>query len=451
MSSIQHHNSTANCSGINRRDFIRIGSAGMLSLGLADFSKLSAQEQKKEPKAKSVIQLWMAGGPPHLDTWDPKPGAGEEYCGPYKKPIETNIKGIRICEKLPLMAKQADKYSILRGMTHGNNSHETASYIVHSGTMPSAGLVYPSLGAVVALKKGQGGDYKGSLPPFISVTTAETRFSEAGFLGPRYQSFATGGDPNAKQFVVQGLVASGGMTNERLEKRRALLKAMDTLGEKMTTDKELQTMGSFQERAYELMLGDAKEAFDMSKEKDELRERYGRNRFGQSCLLARRLVERGVPFITIRNGGWDTHKQNFTQMDRLLPQQDAGFATMLEDLSQRGLLESTIVVWYGEFGRKPKIDSGSPWNGGRAHFGAAFSAVVAGGGFKGGAVVGETDTRGETVKDRPVYPWDLSASIYKLLGIDPNGRLPHPRGCVAYVSPIAGGEVQSGGLLTEIM
>jgi hypothetical protein len=219
----------------------------------------------------------------------------------------------------------------------------------------------------------------------------------------------------------------------------------------MDQDREFQTMGAFQDQAYGLILGDAKKAFDISQEKDELRDRYGRHRFGQSCLLARRLVENGVPFVMVNFGGWDTHKQHFERMEKLLPQLDSGFSALLDDLSQRGLLDSTIVVWYGEFSGTPKIAKEPPWNGGRHHFADVFSGVVAGGGFQGGKVVGASDARGEKVKERPVYPWDLTASIYQLLGIDPAGRLPHPHGCVAYVSPIASGEVQSGGLLTEIM
>lgn len=448
---MKHKMPTQRIERLSRRDFIRAGSMGMLSVTFGSLPALQAQPQKKEPKARSVIQIWLAGGPPHTDTFDPKPGAGEEYCGPYKNPIETNVKGIRICEKLPLLAKQADKYTIIRSMTHGNRSHETAAYIVQTGTMPSADLVHPSIGAVVALKKGTPPEYKGSLPPYIAVTNPLGRFSEAGFLGARYKAFATRGDPNAKRFVVEGIVASGGMTNQRLEKRRSLLKSLDTLAARMEKDDEFKTMGTLQDQAYGLILGDAKKAFDMSQEKEELRKRYGRNRFGQSCLLARRLVENGVPFITINFGGWDTHKENFKRMDKILPQLDGGFATLLEDLSQRGLLESTIVVCYGEFGRTPKIANESPWNGGRHHFGDTFSCVIAGGGFKGGQVVGETDDKGEKVTKRPVYPWDLSASMYELLGIDPAGSLPHPHGCVAYVSPINSGEVPTGGLLKEIM
>jgi len=431
-----------------RRDFLRVGALGMTGLTLAQWLQMKAQGEVSEGKARSVIQLWMGGGPPHLDTFDPKPGAGEDYCGPYKKPIETNVSGVRICEKLPLLAKQADKFTIIRSMTHSNKAHETSTYIMQTGTMPSD-LVYPSIGAVVAYKRIEAG-YQGSLPPYISITNPLGRFSESGFLGTAYKTFATGGDPNSKSFRVQGIVPPGGVTDQRLQERKTLLEAVDTLARQID-DPQFQQVDSFQQRAYGLILGEARKAFDLSEEDEKLRERYGRNRYGQSCLLARRLVEHGVPFITVNWGGWDTHRDNFGRMEQLLPTLDAAFATLLEDLAQRGLLETTIVTWFGEFGRTPKIYWEPPWNGGRHHFGACFSAVVAGGGFRGGAVVGESDAKGEKVRDRPVYPWDLTGSIYKLLGIDPNGRLPHPHGCVAYVTPGSSGQVESGGLLTEIM
>ncbi len=444
------HNRRANSgSGLSRRDFIRVGAVGTLGLTLADWLKLKAQGAVKEAKAKSVIQLWMGGGPPHLVTFDPKPQAGEDYCGPYRKPIETNVPGIRIGEKLPLLAKQADKYALIRSMTHGINSHETATYVMQTGTPPSD-LVYPSIGAVTAYKRSQAG-YQGSLPPYVSITRPLGRFSESGFLGTAYKTFATAGDPNAKQFNVQGLSPARGVTQQRSQARQSLLQAVDSLAKEMEDEEKFQAMTSFQERAYGLILGDAKKAFDMSEEKEDLRKRYGRNRNGQACLLARRLVEHGIPFVTVNWGGWDTHRDNFGRMETLLPALDAAFSSLLEDLAERGLLESTIVVWYGEFGRTPKIAKDPPWNNGRHHFGPCFSAVVAGGGFTGGAVVGASDTKGEKVRERPVYPWDLAASIYTLLGIDPAGTLPHPHGCVAYVTPVASGAVESGGILAEIM
>ena len=439
--------------GIPRRDFLRLGAIGAMGLVLGDRLRLPALADGggASGKAKSVIQLWMGGGPPHTDTFDPKPGAGADYTGPYKKAIATNVPGISLCQTMPLMAKQADKYSIIRSLTHPSRGHETASYIMLTGTLPSGELVYPSTGAVVALKKGYEGDYQGALPPYIALTRAPGRFNLAGFLDARCRPFVTGGNPNARNFIVGGLVPGPGMTTERLEDRRSLLKAADTFGQRMAGDTTIGEMTSYQDKAYSLILGEAKQVFDLSREDDTLRDRYGRTTFGQSCLAARRLVEKGVPFVTVNSGGWDTHKQHFEKMEKMLPVLDKAFAALLQDLDQRGLLETTIVVWAGEFGRTPKIAKDPPWNGGRHHFSAAFSVVVAGGGFKGGQVVGVTDRLGEKVVKRPVYPWDLSASIYKLLGIDPKGRLPHPRGCVAYVTPPVGGEVASGGLLTEIM
>ncbi len=429
----------------NRRGFLRVGAAGALGLTLSDYFRLKAQSPS--PKAKSVIQLWMAGGPTQTDTWDPKPNAGEDFTGPLRKAIPTNVAGIQIGELLPLMAKQADKYTIIRGMTHGNNAHEVAAYIMQTGSMPTSELVYPAIGAIVALKKGA----NSVLPPYTTLTNPLGRFSEAGFLGNGAKTFAPGGDPNNANFRVQGLVPPRGMTEQRINERRSLLKSVDALAASIDRHEVYKEMDEFQQKAYGLILGDARKAFDLSQEKDAVRDRYGRNQFGQSCLLARRLVEAGVPFITINDGGWDTHKDNFDIMKKKLPIQDQGFSALLEDLAQRGLLPSTVVTWYGEFGRTPRVVNEAPWFGGRHHWAAAFSSVIAGGGFQGGQVLGSTDARGENVRDRPVYPWDLSASIYKLLGIDPAGRLPHPQGCVAYVSPLGGGNLQTGGLLTEIM
>ncbi len=262
----------------------------------------------------------------------------------------------------------------------------------------------------------------------------EGRFSEEGFLGPRYKPFATGGDPAQKRFVVSGVVAEG-ISDARQKSRRELLGSLDSLGKAMPGNPQFEQLDRCEEKAYNLILGDGGKVFDMSNEKDELRDKYGRNKFGQSCLMARRLVEIGVPYITVNYGGWDTHKQHFETMRRKLPELDKGMATLLQDLSDRGLLDSTIVVWTGEFGRTPKIQWESPWNGGRGHYGNCFSAVVAGGGFKGGQVVGASDDKGEEVARRPVLAADLIGSIYELLGIDPDGPLPNPKGLALQVMP----------------
>jgi hypothetical protein len=423
-----------NIDGISRRQMLKLG-LGATGLVLVDRFGLNAfavGEAEKKPvikqaKAKSVIQIWLWGGPCHIDTFDPKPDAGYDYCGPLSKPIATNVDGIQIGELLPLLAKQADKYSIIRSMTHGSNAHETAAYIVQTGRAGEDRQVYPSVGAVVSMLKGYDYGYKGLIPPYIVLTELQGRFSEAGFLGPRYKPFATGGDPKQKRFVVSGVVAEG-ISDERQKDRRQLLHTLDSLGKAMPANQQFAQLDRCETKAYDLILGDAGKLFDLSQEKEEVRELYGRNTFGQSCLMARRLVEKGVPYVTINYKGWDTHKQHFETMRQKLPEMDKGMSALLQDLTDRGLLDSTIVWWSGEFGRTPKVQWESPWNGGRSHYGKCFSAVVAGGGFKGGRVIGSSNATGEEVKDRPVNPQDLIASMYELLGIDPDSRMPNPRG-----------------------
>jgi hypothetical protein len=439
---------------ISRREVVGrglVGAAGLLLAGSPGLHAAPApQPDKAKGKAKSVIQIWMWGGPSHLDTFDPKPEAGNDYCGPLNKPIPTNVPGIRIGELLPLLAKQADKYAIIRSTTHGVNSHETASYMVQTGRMSGGRDVYPCVGAVVSLFKGYGAGYRGLIPPYIVVTEPQGRFSEAGFLGTRYKPFATGGDPARTPFVVEGVIAQG-VSDRRQKDRREFLHKLDTLQHAISGNLQLTAADQAEKEAYDLILGDAGKVFDLAQEKNELRERYGRRTFGQSCLLARRLVERGVPYVTINYRGWDTHKGHFQAMRQRLPEMDRGMATLLQDLSDRGLLDTTIVWWSGEFGRTPRVQWEAPWAGGRGHYGRVFSTVVAGGGFKGGRVVGASDAKGEAVKDRPVYPCDLIGSMYELLGIDPDAKLPHPQGLAVRATPTAADGVTMGGRLKEIM
>jgi len=441
---------------ISRREAVVRGLGGAAGLLLADRMSSGVLGAASEPsqvpakvKAKSVIQIFLWGGMSHNDTWDPKPDSGREYTGEFAKVIPTNVPGIQLGELFPLLAKQADKYSLIRSMTHRNNGHETAAYLMQTGHMPGERLAYPSIGAVFALFKGPG--YKGIIPPYVVLTRAQGRFSEEGFLGAKYKPFATGGDPSAPRFEVEGVVARG-ITDDRQKARRDLLKRMNTMANAMAASPSLVAAEDAKKAAYELILGQGKEVFDLSKEKPELRDRYGRHTFGQECLVARRLVETGVPYVVINYpGGWDTHSNHFPTMRRQCPQLDQGLATLLADLKEHGLLESTIVWCCGEFGRGPKVDWQPPWNGGRNHYGNVFSVLVAGGGFKGGRVVGSSDAKGEEVKERPVYPVDLLGSIYHLAGIDANAKLPHPMGAEAHVLPAPSERVKSAGLLTEIM
>jgi len=409
-----------------RREFLEqsiiLFSASLLcrkldALGLNELSKV------KIGKAKSVIEIWLWGGPSHLETFDPKPEAGEDYNGGFKA-ISTNVPGFQLSEFLPNLAKHADKFSVIRSMTHGINGHETATYLMQTGREPG-GKVFPSIGAVVALLKGYDFGYKNKIPPYIVLTREKGRFSELGFLSPKYKPLVTGSDPNASVFAVEGIINKSFSQEDQI-RRREFLKKINLFSNILKNNEEIEIFEKSEDEAYELITGSSADVFNLSKEKPELRERYGRNTFGQSCLAARRLVEAGVPYITINSPGWDTHKRHFFAMKQKLPQLDMGLSCLLNDLHERGLLDTTIVWCCGEFGRQPKISKESPWNGGRQHWGKCFSALVAGGGFKGGEVLGKSDEKGEEPIERPVYPQDFLGSIYELMGINPDDKLPNP-------------------------
>jgi acetyl esterase/lipase len=441
---------------LTRREALRRGFYGTAGALLADrFAPQAWAQAAPAPalkaKAKSVIQVFLWGGMSHSDTWDPKPDAGYDYTGQFKGVIPTNVSGVQVGDLFPKLAQQADKFSIVRSMTHRNNGHETAAYLMQTGHMPGERLAYPCIGAVFALLKGYNAGYKGLIPPYVVLTQPQGRFSESGFLGSRCKPFATGGDPNATRFEVEGVIARG-ITDQRQIARRDLLHSLNSLGNAMPDNPGVLEASDAEREAYNLILGAGKDVFDLAKEDTKLRDRYGRHTFGQDCLAARRLVEAGVPYVTINYpGGWDTHSNHFATMTRQCPQLDQGLASLLLDLSERGLLESTIVWCCGEFGRSPKVDWQPPWNGGRNHFGNVFSVLVAGGGFKGGQIVGSSDAKGEEVKDRPVYPIDLLGSIYELAGIDANAKLPHPEGFDARVLASTENGAKAAGRLKEIM
>jgi hypothetical protein len=425
----------------NRRQFLKgtgFGWLGLPVIGSAFFQQARYSNAfgsgtvpqtplTKLGKAKSVIQIWMWGGPSHLETFDPKPGAGKDYCGQWDKPIATNVPGLEISQSLPMLAQCADLYSIIRTMTHGTNHHEVASYMMQTGRMPGGNIVYPSVGAVISKVKGYDAGYKSSIPPYVVLTTAQGRFSECGFLGPKYKPFVTGGDPSKSPFLVSGYVVEG-ITKKRQLERKKLLESLDTFGNAAASDPLIDEIDTARQNAYNLMLGDAVKIFDLSLEPDKIREEYGKNWFGQACLMARRLVQEGVPYITINYRGWDTHKRHFETLTRRQPEWDRGLATLLKDLSHLGLLDTTIIWWGGEFGRTPKVGWDSPWFGGRGHFGRCFNAVLAGGGFRGGKIIGESDSTGENVVSRPVAPQDMLGSIYQMLGIAPDAPMPNEKG-----------------------
>ena len=413
------------------------GTAGLVIGSQFGLSGLAA-EQTPSPKAKAkaVIQIWMWGGPPHTRHLRPQAGRGLRLLRSLRQahspPTSPASASASCC---PTLAKQADKYSIIRSMTHGIFAHETASYATQTGRMPGDRQVYPTAGAVVSLFRGYDAGYKGLVPPYIVLTEPQGRFSEAGFLGIRYKPFATGGDPSQTRFVVEGVVAQG-ISDQRQKNRRELLEELNSLEHAAAGDPRLAALQDSEKQAYDLILGDAGKVFDLTQEKDELRDRYGRNKFGQSCLLARRLVERGVPYITINDPGWDTHKENFQVMRRKLPRVRQGHVQPVAGPCRpRPARRARSSGAAANSAARPRCDWDAPWNGGRNHWGKVFSAVVAGGGFKGGQVIGASDAKGEELKDRPVYPCDVIGSMYELLGIDTEARLPHPLGLVARVTP----------------
>ena len=410
----------ADCSNISRRQFIRIGSLSTLGLSLPGFLRLQnlAAAAGSKPKANiNCILLWMQGGPSHHDTFDPKPDAPAEVRGEFKT-IPTTLPGVHFTEHLPLLARQTDKFSIIRGHDPKNGSHGFADHLMLSGHRPNPAMIFPCYGSVVARERG----YQGSMFPFVQLGKYVDRTFNggvAGFLGDQYNPFEVHDDPSAPNFKVRDLSLAGGAARQRLERRYAMLAEMDRMQKKVEeASRAEQARDAFYERAHSLITSPAsKRAFDLNLEPDRVREKYGRNSLGQACLLARRLIEAGVHFVTVSDGGWDTHQNNFKSLkDRLLPRLDRGYSALLQDLQERGLLDTTLVVWFGDFGRTPKINPSA----GRDHWATAAVACMGGGGIKRGEVVGATNALGEFVIDNPVTPQDLAATIYHALGIPLN-------------------------------
>ncbi len=383
--------------------------------------------------AKSIIEIWQWGGPSHLETFDPKPQASRDYNGGLKA-IPTNVPGLELSEWWPELAKCADLYSVVRSLTHNQFGHESATYLMQTGRLPGGGLVCPAIGAVLsqAMKK----DYHGDLPPYVILTRAKGRFSEVGFLGPAAAPLVTGGQPNAARFAVDGIVPPDGVPPEASRRRFDLLAELDswkpTRGGNVARAKAFDQAGVEARRIAE---GNAAKVFDLSLETEEMRNRYGRTEIGQTLLAARRLVEYGVPYITLNIPGWDSHKRHFETMKRKTGELDRALAALLTDLKAKQLLDSTLVWMSGEFGRTPKIGWEAPWLGGRGHYARCFSALLAGGGFKGGCVVGESDETASVPVKRPVSPQDFLGSIYERAGVDPDGPLANPAGHKLTVLP----------------
>jgi hypothetical protein len=401
------------CRGVSRRSFLRVGALSALGLSLPQFLRLRAEAPAARKDIRCIL-LWMQGGPSHIDMFDPKPDAPVEIRGEFKT-IPTTLPGIRFCEYLPRLAKLTDLYSTIRGHDPKNGSHGVADHLMMSGRPFNPALPFPCYGSVVAKERG----YVGGMLPFVQLgKNIDRRFNGgiAGFLGDQFNPFEVNEDPNAAVFRVRDLSLAGKAERDRLERRYSMLTDLEKYQKHVEENAdEVKARDIFYEKAHSLITSPAaKKAFDIAAEPTKVRESYGRSPFGQSCLLARRLIESGVQFVTVTDGGWDTHTDNFKSLKtRLLPRLDAGFAALLEDLKLRGLLDTTLVVWFGDFGRTPKVNPSA----GRDHWSTAGVACMAGGGIKPGQVVGATNQFAEYVIDSPVSPADLAATIYASLGI----------------------------------
>ncbi len=406
-----------------RRDFLRVGGLSALGLSLPSLLRAQAVAADTRPRrAKSVILVYLGGGLSHHDSFDPKPEAIEEIRGKYR-PISTNVSGLMIGELLPMMAQTMDKVCLVRSASHNNDHHETATNWVMSGRFGSAFGDWPAMGAVAAHESG----FPGTLPPYVSVPRNPSFTWELGksaFLGGRYESFKAG-DPNEKDYRVRDISLAQPIPQSRAERRQSLLKTVDGLARQVEGNDQIKAFDQFQQRATEMVLsGEAREAFAIDKEDEKLRDRYGRTTFGQSCLLARRLVEKGVTFVTVNSGGWDHHAKIWEGLEKKLPDFDQGFSALINDMHERGLLENTLVIAMGEFGRSPKVNKDA----GRDHWAPAASMLFAGAGVKPGKVIGATDKDGSKAIDTPVAPADVAFTVLNSLGIDPRKQLQTPDG-----------------------
>jgi len=417
------------CDGVTRRELLRFGALGCGVLGAAGLP-VGAAAAPAFGRAKSLLFISLFGGPSHQDIWDLKPDAPSEVRGEFK-PIETNVPGVRIGEHLPKLARMADRYALIRSVTHKDNGHGSAMYTNFTGwphPLPNTNPIpdandYPAYGSVLGALRPP----PGSLPAFVAV--GGTQFvcgnqipgQRAGFLGPGHEPFVVNGDPNAANFSVPELSLPRDLPTLRLDRRRSLLASVERTARLAERGAPAAGMDAVQRRAFDLLANQRiRDALNLAPEKAELRERYGRDTFGQSLILARRLVEAGVPCVTVnwsRGGPWDTHGNNFPALkNSLLPPFDRSFAALLQDLTDRGLLESTLVVCTGEFGRTPRVNATA----GRDHWAGVYTVVLAGGGIQGGRVYGASDAEAAYPAADAVGPWDIAATAFHCLGVAPD-------------------------------
>ena len=424
------------CDGIRRRDMLRVGAAGLLGSGVVGLPEiLRRQAQAAEATGRSaseisLIFLFLKGGISTIDTWDMKPDAPAEFRGEFQ-PIDTNVPGIQICEHLPRVAGQMDKFSLVRSFGHHNSDHGAADHYMLTGYFPLPGFnpslspnnQRPSHGSIIARKLGP----RGSVPPYVCLPKMHASAGPT-YLGSSAAPFVVDADPNAPNFAVPDLSPPFEVETSRLTSRKQLLAGIDRYQQaaEIQANRSAQAVSVFQKKAFDLMTSsDTKAAFDIHQEPEKLRDEYGRTTLGQSCLAARRLIEAGVRCVTIDHSNWDTHQENFLVLRKdLLPMLDRGMSALLRDLSDRGMLETTLVVVTGEFGRTPRINQ----NAGRDHWGPSTTIALGGGGIKGGLAVGKSDARAEKPEGTPYLPADLSYTMYRLMGINPDDEFLTPEG-----------------------
>ena len=439
-----------NCEGVSRRNCLQLGLGAWLGSGFVSTLALQAQAEKEAnsiaPVAKGCILIWMDGGPTHFETFDPKPAAPAEIRGDFE-PIATKLPGVQFSEHMQRLAGIADKFATIRSIRHDQSNHGAGNHYMMTGAPPRIPVgcgafvsFHPSMGSVISHELGQ----PNGLPAYFSIPSM-SRSGGPNFLGAKHAPFVVGDDPNGANFKVRDVALPRGLAELRFDSRRDVRKLVDTLprmNEKAAGDPVL-ALDDYYRQGFDLVTSPAAQAaFDIHKEPDQIRTRYGRNSFGQRLLLARRLIEAGVPFVTVYDGGWDHHADLFNACSKRLPEWDNSVATLIEDLDERGMLGSTIVTALGEFGRTPKISVlPGQAKGGRDHWANAMSVLMAGGGTPGGAVIGATDRNGYSAIERVLSPENYVSTIYTKLGINPDKMLYTPQGrpthLVSNPTPIA--------------
>ena len=414
------------CTGntINRRGFLHVGFVGGLGLTLADYLRVQQAQaaikvyKSTEGTAKSVIFIFLPGGSPHQETFDPKPYAPIEYRGPMGN-IGTNVEGIRLNEKMQQTAKIVDKIAICRSMTHGEAAHERGTHNMFTGYRPSPAILFPSMGSVVSHEFGP----RNNLPPYVCIPNQPNQYAGTGYLSSSYAGFSLGADPSSGDFKVRDLNLPGGVNDGRFSTRRRMLDAVNEHFAASEKSDSLDAVDTFYQRAYAMVSSQkAREAFDINKEDDKLRDQYGRNSAGARMLLARRLVEAGARFVTLTYGGWDMHGNIQGAINGQVPPLDQAFAALINDLDSRGLLDSTLVCIASEFGRTPKINGSA----GRDHWPKVFSVVMAGGGIQRGTVYGSSNATASEPEKNPLTVEDWATTIYHCLGIVADKELMAP-------------------------